>query len=112
MKTDIQLPEFNLPTKIKQFLNVLTTTFLVVLLVHVISLSIYAFAYYDKSLVVSGFDFGSWSVAGRCLILIPYLVLPITLATSKVAGFSLSYRNTLQLIKKLRGQADSLKSKD
>lgn len=112
MKTDIQMPEFNLPSKIKQFLNTLTTAFITVLLVHVILLAVYAFAMYDWSLVVSGFDFSQWSVLGRCLILIPYLVFPIVLAAVKVAGFSLSdVRNTLQRIKKLcTRQAD--KSED
>lgn len=112
MKNDIQMPDFNLPSKVKLFFNTAAAVFGIVLFVHFVGVSIYAFAYYDKSLVVSGFDFGEWRVVGRCLILIPYLLLPVTYAACKVAGFSLTdARNTLQTITKLRGQADVSKGK-
>lgn len=76
--------------KITLFINTFLTAVLVVLATHILCLSIYAFTLYDWSLVVSGFDFGQWSVVGRSLILIPYLILPAVLATVKVTGFSLT----------------------
>lgn len=105
MTNDIKIPEFNLPTKIKTFFNTLLSTFFVVLLVHVTFLSTYAFIEYDMSLVVSGFDFSQWTASGRTLILVPYVILPLTKAICKVAGFNLTdMHNTLLKLKKLCGQ--------
>lgn len=107
MKNDIQWPAIKLPTKLDQFIKTFFQVFTGVLLIHLSFLTVYAFWEYDMSLVVSGFDFGSWAKWQRGLVLIPYLVLPITLAAVKVAGCSLSdLRDTLQRITKTRGQAD------
>lgn len=107
MKSDIQLPEINIPTKIKQFFSTTILTLLTVFLVHLITLAIYAFWEYDMALVVSGFAFSSWEKWQRGLFLVPYLVLPVTYAVTKVAGFNLSsLRNTPKTIKKFLGQVD------
>lgn len=105
MKSDIKVPEINIPAKIKQFFGTMFTTIFVVFIVHLVTLAIYAFWEYDMALVVSGFAFSSWEKWQRGLFLVPYLVLPVTYAVTTVAGFNLSsLRNTLERIKKFLGQ--------
>ncbi|UIW11027.1 putative TMhelix containing protein II [Vibrio virus VPMCC5] len=108
MNSDIQIPEINIPTKIKQFFGTAFTTLIAVFTVHLITLAIYAFWEYDMALVVSGFAFSSWEKWQRGLFLVPYLVFPVTYAVTKVAGFNLSVlMDKLKRITKSIGQVDN-----
>ena len=71
MNSDIKRGGVKLPPKVKQFLNDFSSAAGLVFFIHLLLISLYAFALYDFSIVVMGFAFAEWSVVGRCLFLIP-----------------------------------------
>lgn len=91
MTSDIKKPSSpKLPPKAKQWLRTFLFTFLVMLGAHVSLLLLSCWDSLSWSPLVKGFDLVAWGSYGRRVALVPYLVLPIFLASTKVAGYSLT----------------------
>lgn len=79
----------DIPVGVKTFVTTVTGSFALVLVTHFFTLSLVSFVWNDWSILARSFSFSQWTVSGRALLLLPYVVVPL------VSGYWASTRAKL-----------------